>query len=77
MTENTPEPTIQGPAEVQNAPTGVEERTGVEETGEEFVPPPSGEQGTGEFEPGDDSGNPYAGVDVAEIEAEQGGDGDA
>lgn len=57
MTQNQPEP----------------ERVAVpnpeHETDEEFVPPQDGEQGDGELQPGDDSDNPMAGVDVTELEA--------
>lgn len=36
---------------------------------DEFVAPQEGEQGDGDTEPGDDSDNPMAGVDVSELEA--------
>lgn len=76
MTKPTPEPSL-APAEVRNQPAAVEERTGVDEQGEEFIPAPSGEQGDGELEVSDDLGpDGMAGRDVSEFETEaEQGDG--
>jgi hypothetical protein len=74
MTEPTPEP-AEPDARQLHAPAAVEERTGVDEQGEQFVPAPSGEQGDGELEVSDDLGpDGMAGRDVSEfeLEAEQG-----
>lgn len=65
MTQEHPEPNR---PEIQ-IPERAAEPNPAYDTGEEFVPAQDGEQGDGETEPGDDSDNPMAGVDVSELEA--------
>lgn len=65
MTQNHPEPER---PEVQMPPREPQPNPAYE-TDDEFVAAQDGEQGDGELEPGDDSDNPMAGVDVSELEA--------
>lgn len=62
MTTQQPEPQPQA-----DQPERVAEPNPAHET-DEFVAPQEGEQGEGDLEPGDDSDNPMAGLEPAEIE---------